>query len=99
MPLGNIELELIEPRDQTSVYAEFLRDKGPGIHHVMFVTPDYDHCLDKMAEQGVLILGSGELQSTRFTSLDTLADLGLICEIAEGDPLLPDRSGLNDNNE
>lgn len=51
-----------------------------------------------MASQGIATLGSGELQSTRFTLLDTLADLGLICEIAEGDPLLADRCGLNDNN-
>ena len=34
--LGNVELELIEPRDEYSVYAQFLREKGPGIHHVMF---------------------------------------------------------------
>jgi methylmalonyl-CoA/ethylmalonyl-CoA epimerase len=93
MPLGNVELELIEPRDETSVYAEFLRDKGPGIHHVMFVTPDYDRCVSHMASHGVSTLGSGALQHTRFQLFDTQADLGLICEIAEGEPLVPDRFG------
>ena len=92
MPLGNVELELIEPRDETSVYAEFLRDKGPGIHHVMFVTPDYDHCVKHMASRGVATLGSGELQNTRFQLFDTQAELGMICEIAAGEPLIPDRA-------
>jgi 4-hydroxyphenylpyruvate dioxygenase-like putative hemolysin len=90
MPLGNVELELIEPRDETSVYAEFLRDKGPGIHHVMFVTPDYDHCVSQMTARGVSKLGSGELQDTRFQLFDTQAELGIICEIAAGEPLIPD---------
>jgi 4-hydroxyphenylpyruvate dioxygenase-like putative hemolysin len=91
MPLGNVELELIEPRDETSVYAVFLRDQGPGIHHVMFAAHDYDHCVDHMASHGISALGSGELQDTRFQLFDTRADLGLICEIAEGEPLVADR--------
>lgn len=94
LPLGNVELELIEPRDKTSVYAKFLQDKGPGIHHVMFVTPDYDRCVSELATSGVVTLGSGELQNTRFQLFDTLSDLGLICEIADGEPLRPERTGL-----
>lgn len=96
MPVGNVELELIEPRDETSVYAGFLRDKGPGIHHVMFVTPDYDDCVDQMAARGVATLGSGELQSTRFQLFDTQAELGMICEIAEGESLIPNVTSAND---
>lgn len=95
MPLGNVELELIEPRDKTSVYAEFLRDKGPGIHHVMFVTPDYDRCVDALISQHVAVLGSGELQHTRFQLFDTFSDLGLICEIAEGKALIADHIGID----
>jgi len=93
--LGNVELELIEPRDEDSVYAEFLRDRGPGIHHVMFATGDYDACLDRMRANGVAEMASGELQHTRFQLLDTLEPLGMICEIAEGEALVPDRSGLD----
>jgi 4-hydroxyphenylpyruvate dioxygenase-like putative hemolysin len=88
--LGAVELELIEPRDEGSAYAQFLREKGPGVHHIMFVTPDYESCLDRMQASGVPVLGAGELQQTRFHLFDTQADLGLICEIAEGEPLLPD---------
>ena len=95
MSLGNVELELIEPRDSASVYAKFLQGRGQGIHHIMFVTPDYDYCVNQMSNQSISTLGSGELQQTRFALFDTQADLGLICEIAEGEPLLPDCIGLN----
>ncbi|MCP3869105.1 MAG: hypothetical protein GY703_13580 [Gammaproteobacteria bacterium] len=94
LSIGNVELELIEPRDEDSVYAEFLREQGPGLHHIMFVTPDYDACVERMHAQGVPVLGAGELQHTRFQLFDTQSDLGLICEIAEGEPLIPDQSGL-----
>ena len=90
--IGHVELELIEPQDEDSVYAKFLREKGPGIHHVMFATPDYDACAEAMAAQDIAVLGSGELQGTRFQMFDTEKSLGLICEIAEGDPLIPDES-------
>ncbi len=97
MPLGNVELELIEPRDEDSVYADFLRDRGPGIHHVMFATSGYDRCIEQLTARGVKQLSSGALQDTRFTLFDTQVDLGLICEIADGGPLLPDRSGLENH--
>ena len=88
--IGNVELELIEPRDEDSVYARFLHEEGPGIHHVMFATPDYDECVARMAAQGVATLGGGELQHTRFQMFDTAQSLGVICEIAVGEPLVPD---------
>ena len=90
--IGNVELEVIEPRDKDSVFAQFLRERGSGIHHVMFATPDYDKCSATMAENNVGVIGSGELQQTRFKMFDTKNDLGLICEIADGEALTPDES-------
>ena len=90
--IGEVELELIEPQDEHSVYAEFLRDKGPGIHHVMFSTPDYDKCIEHMMTNNIAAIGGGELQNTRFQMFDTQKILGVICEIADGDPLIPDES-------
>ena len=90
--IGNVELEIIEPQDEKSVYAHFLRDNGPGIHHVMFATSDYDKCSATMARNNIGVIGSGELQQTRFQMFDTQKDLGLICEIADGKALTSDES-------
>jgi len=89
--LGNVELELIEPQDQHSLYAEFLREQGPGIHHIMLGTSDYAGCLDFMHKQNIAVVGGGELQATKFQMFDTRELLGFICEIADGDPLVPDQ--------
>jgi len=89
---GNVELELIEPQDQHSLYSDFLREHGPGIHHVMLGTSDYSTCLDHMDNQNIAAIGGGELQGTRFQMFDTQELLGFICEIADGDPLVPDQS-------
>jgi hypothetical protein len=58
----------------------------------MFATSDYDKCSTTMAENNVRVLGSGELQQTRFQMFDTKKDLGLICVIADGEALTPDKS-------
>jgi hypothetical protein len=43
-----------------------------------------------MESQNIAAIGGGELQGTRFQMFDTQELLGFICEIAEGDPLVPD---------
>jgi hypothetical protein len=90
--IGNVELELIEPQDQHSLYADFLKEHGPGIDHVMLGTSDYATCLEHMGSQKITVIGGGELQGTRFQMFDTQELLGFICEIAEGDPLVPDQT-------
>ena len=92
---GKVELELIEPQDQYSIYSDFLKEHGPGIHHVMLGTSNYATCLDHMDRQNIAAIGSGELQGTRFRMFDTQQLLGFICEIAEGDPLVPDQTLSN----
>ena len=90
--LGMVEIELIEPLDDSSVYAEHLRVHGPGLHHVMFETADYAHSRFHMAKNGIAEIASGDLQNNRFTLFDMRAQLGLIFEIAEGGALVPDDS-------
>ena len=90
--IGNVELELIEPQDEESDHAAFLREHGQGIHHVMFASNDYDATLSHMLGKGYQAVSEGELQSGRIHVFDTLEDLGLLCEIAEGETLVPDYS-------
>jgi 4-hydroxyphenylpyruvate dioxygenase-like putative hemolysin len=89
--LGSVELELIEPRDRDSIYARFLREQGPGIHHLMFSTPNFDDTSEALQDAGLAMAVAGEFQETRFQLLDGREELGLILEIATGGPLVPDR--------
>lgn len=92
--LGMVEIELIEPLDERSVYAEHLKAHGPGLHHIMFETSNYAQCKDYMSENGVSEMAGGELQNTRFALFDMREQLGLICEVAEGGALVPDSSDM-----
>lgn len=90
--IGNVELELIEPQDQHSLYSEFLREHGPGIHHLMLGTGDFGRCQEHMARHNIATVGGGEFQDTRFQMFNSQDALGFICEIADGGPLVPDET-------
>lgn len=93
--IGEIELELIEPQDDSSIYAEYLRNNGPGVHHLMFGTDNYQHTVEEMHRHGVKRIASGELQATEFQLFDTRQMLGTISEFATGEPLMPDEEIMN----
>lgn len=90
--IAGIEIELIEPNDETSPYARYLRESGPGVHHVMLATDDYDADVGSLEENGVPTLLSGELQATRFQLFDSGDSLGTIIELARGGALIPDET-------
>jgi 4-hydroxyphenylpyruvate dioxygenase-like putative hemolysin len=89
--LGSVELELIEPRDQDSPYAEFLEENGQGVHHIMLGTSSFKAAKEHMSDKNIDVIGGGEFQDTQFQMFDTAELLGFICEVAQGGPLVPDR--------
>jgi methylmalonyl-CoA/ethylmalonyl-CoA epimerase len=44
--IGETQLELIQSRSDGNIYPEFLRRKGPGLHHVGFVVEDYNRAVN-----------------------------------------------------
>src|SRR6185295_10788261 len=50
--IGTTQWELIQPLDDKSMYAEFLAEKGEGLHHVALGVPDYTEALDTMRAKG-----------------------------------------------
>jgi methylmalonyl-CoA/ethylmalonyl-CoA epimerase len=45
LPVGDVELELVEPRRESGMAAEFLAETGGGIHHVCFEVDDIDEAI------------------------------------------------------
>lgn len=79
--IGGVQWELIEPKDDKSIYAEFLRDKGEGLHHVAFGTEDYQRTVQFYKDKGLPVLQGGEWAGLTYTYLDSEKDLNLIAEI------------------
>ena len=80
----NIEIELIAPKDERSAYAEFLREKGPGLHHIAFVTPHgtFRDARKMLDESGVkFIQGGKDPMGQEFAYYDLVKELGCFIEL------------------
>lgn len=84
--VSNLTLELIEPRDDKSIYAEFLREHGEGLHHVAFGTESYSETTQFFQKKGFDVLQAGTWQNFKYAYFDTREDLGLISEIFDEPP-------------
>ena len=61
MPIGGMDIELLEPTTSEGLNAEFLRDRGEGVHHMAFQVDNLDAAVATAVEQGAqVILGPTE---------------------------------------
>lgn len=87
--VGSVQWELIQPLDDASIYAEFLAEKGEGLHHVAVGVADYAQTVDAVQAKGRRVLQSGSYQGATFAYLSTDEDLGVITEIYDWPADLP----------
>jgi methylmalonyl-CoA/ethylmalonyl-CoA epimerase len=50
---GKVQWELMEPTSDDSFVARFLRERGPGLHHVTFEVEDVDKAAEALRERGI----------------------------------------------
>jgi len=56
LPVGDSEVELVQPLDDESGVAKYLRKKGPGMHHLCFEVEDIQEKLRDLESQGVRLI-------------------------------------------
>ena len=56
LPVGESNIELVEPTDQTTGVARFLESRGEGFHHVCLEVDDIAAELDRLAADGVELI-------------------------------------------
>lgn len=80
--LGSMQIELIQPLDEVSIYAEFLKEHGEGLHHAACAVADFQGTIDRLAKEGVAVLTQGVTeQGMGFAYLDTQNAMSCITEI------------------
>ncbi len=84
--VGEVQWELVEPQDKDSVYARFLAEHGPGVHHVGVAVADYEGTLAELGGRGHEVLLGGTYNGVTFSYLSTDRDLGVVTEIFDGAP-------------
>jgi len=56
LPLGESEIELLEPLSAESAVAQFLEKRGEGLHHLCIEVPDIRAAMARLREQGARLL-------------------------------------------
>jgi methylmalonyl-CoA/ethylmalonyl-CoA epimerase len=86
--LGSVELELIQPVTGESVWTDFLKEHGEGIHHIRFNTFDMEPLVQYLASHdvGVSQTGSGLRLETIWTYFDTQDKVGFVIEVLKAVP-------------
>lgn len=84
---GTSRLELIEPLEGKSIYADFVAEHGYGFHHVGILVEDMRSAIDHAEKAGLRIIqegaGFGLDGDGYYAYLDTEPVLGIILELIE----------------
>jgi methylmalonyl-CoA/ethylmalonyl-CoA epimerase len=86
--LGPVELELIQPGDGDSIWADFLREHGEGIHHIRFNVPEMEPVVEYLAGHDIKVaqMGSGIRPGTVWANFDSGSKVGLVIEVMKAIP-------------
>jgi methylmalonyl-CoA/ethylmalonyl-CoA epimerase len=90
--LGPVELELIQPVSGESIWADFLRDHGGGIHHLRFNVKELEPVQDYLAQHDIVSAqhGSGIRPGTQWMNFGSEDKIGFVMEVMK---VLPGTNG------
>jgi len=78
---GSLMLELIQPVG-TSLWSEFLKTHGEGLHHIAYDVSNWQDMVSKLEAQGARMMVGAVVWGKHFCYLDTKPG-GIIVELAE----------------
>jgi catechol 2,3-dioxygenase-like lactoylglutathione lyase family enzyme len=85
--IGDIDIELIQPRDDKSIYADFLKTNGEGFHHLAYIVEDFDKLMQYMEKIGIKVSMSGNWCGKHiWVYLTTENDIKHIVELNSTEP-------------
>jgi len=54
--LGGVVLQFIEPRMEGTLWSDFLKEKGPGVHNLTFTVENMDETVSALGKEGAPVL-------------------------------------------
>lgn len=84
---GDLQMELIQPNVEPSIWKEHLELLGEGIHHISFQVKGMQKTIDACEDWGMKLLQKGEYRRAngRYAFLDALDELKVVVELLESD--------------
>ncbi|MGH7607662.1 MAG: methylmalonyl-CoA epimerase [Gemmatimonadales bacterium] len=84
--VGDVDVELLEPREPDSPVAKFLAKRGPGIHHICYRVPDLDAALQRARQAGYRLVDESPRRGAggrRIAFLHPKATGGILLELTD----------------
>jgi len=78
---GDVQIELAQPLSGKTIYGEYVKRKGYGIHHLGIRTQNMAQSVREMNSKGFNVIQSGNRPGTGWAYLDCEDELGLIFEL------------------
>jgi methylmalonyl-CoA/ethylmalonyl-CoA epimerase len=79
--IGSTIWELIEPLDDKTIFSEFLRKQGEGLHHLGYEVKNIEKAINYFRKKDIVVTQSGNWSGYKFAYLDTARDLKHVAEI------------------
>ncbi|MCP4395925.1 MAG: VOC family protein [bacterium] len=83
--LENLDIELIEPDEEQSVWREHLEEHGEGIQHLAFEIKGMKQKIELFGNDGMKLLQKGEYTGGRYAYVDTTKAIDTVVELLEND--------------
>lgn len=85
--IGDFMIELISPTSEEASFAKYLREKGPGMHHIAYRVDDIAGSLEQLKERGVKLIDETARDGLHNTLVAFIhpknADQGVLMELVQ----------------
>lgn len=82
---GQVQIELIQPIGDPSIWKEYLDKHGNGVQHLAFTVAGMQQNLEFLETMGIGLSQKGEFTGGRYAYVDAAAKLGVDLELLEID--------------
>jgi len=86
IPVGEGEIELIEPTDPRLSIAKFIQEKGEGVHHIALQVDGIEQALEELKEKGVKLIDKKPrvgAHGVKIAFIDPESTKGILIELCE----------------
>jgi len=85
LPVGDCEVELVQPTEDDSGTAKFIRERGPGMHHLCLEVENLKEMLIEMKSKGIRLINEQpvEMEGRRLAFIHPKSTGGVLLELYE----------------
>ena len=83
LPVGDSEVELVNPTSEDTGMAKFIEERGGGLHHLCFEVDDIDSMLEELTSKGIRLINEKalDLPGRRMAFVHPKSTNGVLVEL------------------